>query len=234
MVEGARLGDTVFLTPNLAHGTLIGGGQVINVLLLNHTRSDGMTVSPAGWGKRPVGAWAEATGAMAGVNANWFDPFDGPAVSQRDVYGGRDHEYTALFGFTRDGALVSQHHQTVNHSVDPRVVEAVSGHPTLIHNGRVTTDFGGDPTFTRRHPRTAIGASPAGDMLIVATVDGRRPDALGMNGAETAELMRRLGAHNAVMLDGGGSSAMWIRGRGIVNRPSDPGRLVGNQIAVHG
>jgi len=35
-------------------------------------------------------------------------------------------------------------------------------------------------------------------------------------------------------LDGGGSSAMWIRGRGIVNSPSDPGgeRPVVNALMV--
>jgi exopolysaccharide biosynthesis protein len=46
--------------------------------------------------------------------------------------------------------------------------------------------------------------------------------------------MADLGAGHAVMLDGGGSSAMWIENRGVVNTQSDPGRRVGNQIAIFG
>jgi hypothetical protein len=43
-----------------------------------------------------------------------------------------------------------------------------------------------------------------------------------------------LGAVEAVNLDGGGSSAMWIKGRGIVNSPSAPGgeRPVVNALMI--
>ncbi|NUP90853.1 MAG: phosphodiester glycosidase family protein, partial [Candidatus Sumerlaeia bacterium] len=45
---------------------------------------------------------------------------------------------------------------------------------------------------------------------------------IGMNSAELASFMiTQLGAAAGATLDGGGSSAMWIQGRGIVNVPSD-------------
>ena len=89
--------------------------------------------------------------------------------------------------------------------------------------------FDTEPTATS----SDLLSLPGSDVILV-TVDGRRSDASGMTGAETARLLRRLGAYDAVMLDGGGSSAMWVAGKGVVNNPSDPGRAVGNQIAVFG
>lgn len=230
-VQAAGMDTAEFITPNIAYGTISEPGQQIHVVMIHRSAIEGMKVSPVERGREPVGAWAEAIGAAVGINANWYGPFDGPVVAAGEVYGGTDHGYTALFGFADDGRLVAQHHRAVNGSVDERIVEAVSGHPTLVHRREITTDFGEDPTFTARHPRTAIGATKSTDVIIAVVVDGRRRDANGMTGAETASLMARLGAANAVMLDGGGSSAMWIRERGVVNRPADPGRRVGNQIA---
>ena len=233
-VETRGFTTVEYITPGLVHGTIVENNQSINVVLVHRSATASMRVSPVDRGREQVGDWAKGIGATAGINANWYNPWDGPAVAGGRVYGGSDHGYTALFGFTADGDLVADHHHKVHDRVDPRVVEAVSGHPTLIHRGIPTTDFGGDLTFTDRHPRTAIGVSATVDVLILVTVDGRRSTAAGMTGAETARLLQRLGAHDAVMLDGGGSSAMWIAGKGIVNRQSEPGRAVGNQIAVFG
>lgn len=233
-VEARGFTTVEYITPALVHGTIVGNDQRVNVVLVHRSATTPMRVSPAHRGREPVGEWARAVGATAGINANWYNPFDGPAVSDGRVYGGSDHGYTALFGFTAAGDLVADHHHKIHDRVDPRVVEAVSGHPTLVHRGTPTTDFGTDPTFTERQPRTVIGVSRSVDVLILVAVDGRRADARGMTGAETTSLMQRLGAHDAVMLDGGGSTAMWISGKGIVNRQSDPGRAVGNQLAVFG
>lgn len=222
------------VAPGVVHGRYVESDQKVNVLLVHRSSGARLAVSPASRGPAPVGGWASEIGAVAAVNGNWFGPFDGPAVSNGRTYGGADHGYTALFGFTAGGDLITDHHRVVQKSVDRRVVEGVAGHPTLILDRKVTTDFGSDPTFSNRQPRTAIGVTGSIDVLILVTVDGRRSNAAGMTGSETAQLMKRLQAHHAVMLDGGGSSAMWVAGSGIVNRQSDPGRWVGNQIAVLG
>ena len=70
--------------------------------------------------------------------------------------------------------------------------------------------------------------------LILVTVDGRRPGwSAGVTLAEAARLMRSLGARDALNLDGGGSSAMTVRGR-VVSRPSDAGgeRPVSDALVV--
>lgn len=83
-----------------------------------------------------------------------------------------------------------------------------------------------------RHPRTAIGMSRSGEMLLV-TVDGRRPShSAGMTMWELAELMIDLGAKDALSLDGGGSTTMTVLGK-VRNRISDPvPRPVANALIV--
>ncbi len=74
-----------------------------------------------------------------------------------------------------------------------------------------------------RHPRTLVGVKPNGNILWI-TIDGRDINAEGMTMKEEQLLTRWLGCAAAVNLDGGGSTAMYIKGMadgGIVNYPSD-------------
>jgi hypothetical protein len=89
----------------------------------------------------------------------------------------------------------------------------VGGGPRLVRAGRLAVTG---------QPRTLAGVRDDGAILLV-TVDGRRPGwSAGMTLFEAARLMRSLGARDALNLDGGGSSAMTVRGE-VVNRPSDHG-----------
>jgi hypothetical protein len=84
-----------------------------------------------------------------------------------------------------------------------------------------------------RHPRTGIGTTADGRLLLV-TVDGRRRrHSVGMTLIEFAREFERLGATWALNLDGGGSSTMVVRGK-VVNRPSDRSgeRFVSSAILV--
>ncbi len=71
-----------------------------------------------------------------------------------------------------------------------------------------------------RHPRSAVGQTADGRVLLVA-VDGRRPGySVGMTNFELAQAMVRLGAVRAMALDGGGSTTLAFDGS-VYNRPSD-------------
>ena len=75
--------------------------------------------------------------------------------------------------------------------------------------------------FLGRHPRTAIGRDAKGVVYLVV-VDGRHKGiAEGVSIPELGLLCRWLGMVEAINLDGGGSSTLWLRGRGVVNHPSD-------------
>ncbi len=74
-----------------------------------------------------------------------------------------------------------------------------------------------------RHPRTAVAVTENKRVLLI-TVDGRNENSAGMSLFELAKLMRWLKSDDAINLDGGGSTAMWVDGygeNGIVNYPAD-------------
>jgi hypothetical protein len=121
----------------------------------------------------------------------------------------------------------------------------VNGGPFLVRDGRRFVDawhegfvHPDDPSFyfgfgVSRNPRTMAGLTRRGDLLLV-TVDGRAPGySIGMSFVEQSRVMRALGSRDAMNLDGGGSTAMAVRGQ-LVGRPSDTTgeRPVGDVVAV--
>lgn len=61
------------------------------------------------------------------------------------------------------------------------------------------------------NPRTYAGASGNGRYLYLLVVDGRDNVSAGVSTRDGADLIRHLGASDAVLLDGGGSSTMVVR-----------------------
>ena len=102
--------------------------------------------------------------------------------------------------------------------------DIIGGAGLLAHNGRYLKNWRPERLqkgfAEMRHPRTMIGIARDRAIWLVV-VDGRQPElSAGMTLVELRELTRRLQLTDAVNLDGGGSTTMWVRGR-IVNRPSD-------------
>lgn len=113
--------------------------------------------------------------------------------------------------------------------------EAVGGFPALLVGGRNVLGLQSvRPAFGEaRHPRTAVGWTADGARVFLVVVDGRQEHSDGMTLPELVHLFRRLGAAEALNLDGGGSTAMTVRGR-LVNSPSDEDgeREVANVLAL--
>ena len=66
-------------------------------------------------------------------------------------------------------------------------------------------------------PRSAIGYNDSGDVIMMV-VDGRQVDSRGVYLKELALLMSQFKCREAINLDGGGSSALFVDGN-LVNRP---------------
>ena len=74
--------------------------------------------------------------------------------------------------------------------------------------------------FTDRHPRTFVGFDRDTTVVFLCVVDGRQAASAGMTFREMGEFLLKIGAWNAVNLDGGGSTTMVVRHE-VVNSPSD-------------
>ena len=104
------------------------------------------------------------------------------------------------------------------------VREAVCGRSTLLlKNGEQLDQSGNTMPVANMEPRTAIGATADGK-LILLVCDGRNMrGSAGFTLAELADKLIALGAVDAVNLDGGGSSTMVGSDGKVLNRPSDTG-----------
>ncbi len=207
--------------------------QNINILLVNlRKREIGLEYSP---GKNVrTSQQASEAGALASVNAGFFDVKNGGSVT-----------YIRTGGKITDADTASKWKKNVNLN---GAVMVSGGHHVIIEQTHQNSWFDSHPEFEdilvtgpllaedgsparmpatslviSRHPRTAIGVRNM-HKVILLTLDGRTSEAAGMTLKELASFMILLKCRDAVNLDGGGSTTMWIRGKpfsGVVNMPSD-------------
>jgi len=195
--------------PNLRIVASPGGGEV--------SGGGGKTVSVR------VSSFVRDKGLLAGINALPFDPSSGAEGEPRTnvglvIAGGvtlsPPHKSFDALVFYKDGhAAIAAQSEIPGH--DPGGVEnAVGGFYRILEHGELAprvlslTDSGAKRP---RHPRSAAGISPDGKFLYLLVIDGRQIKSTGCTEAETALLLKALGATDAINFDGGGSSAMALR-----------------------
>ena len=112
------------------------------------------------------------------------------------------------------------------------VKHIISGGPYLVKDNQIFIDTTAQKlqSIGGRNPRTAIGYTKENDLVLVA-VDGREGSSIGLTLNELAKLMKDLGCTNAINLDGGGSTVMYINGQ-IVNRPQQQGGIALSNVLV--
>lgn len=97
----------------------------------------------------------------------------------------------------------------IEYYISPDIKEAevaFGGGAMLVENGVEVNEF--SHTVSGYQPRSAIGVSEDGKTMYIVAVDGRQDISRGMSMSQLAKLMLSLGCHNAVNLDGGGSTNM--------------------------
>lgn len=106
---------------------------------------------------------------------------------------------------------------------------AFGGGAMLVSDGKEVTEF--SHTVSGYHPRSAIGIDQTGKKLYLVAVDGRQENSKGMTMQELAKLMVSLGCHQAVNLDGGGSTKMlastvWNEAMHTANSPTENRKVI--------
>lgn len=177
---------------------------------------------------------ARAEGAIAAINAGFFDTgpgtcppldlikIDGVVASYNHLTGAAQR----ALGLDVDGNPMID---WVGANRDwPAAHHAIGSYPSLVTDGAILLEPDKDSGFfDDQHPRTAIGLTAA-NVLLLVTVDGRAETGSGMTLRQLAQHMVNLGAVDAMNLDGGGSTTMWIADQsinGVVNSPSDDAAL---------
>jgi exopolysaccharide biosynthesis protein len=211
---------------------------------LRLTRGD--TAGGKEYRSQTTSTYARQTGAVIGVNAGFFGPVVDAEGVAMDAAG-----FVVADGVVTSPPLIPEADSAVvkavvcfavryviiedTKSCPPAFREGLAAGPRLLRDGVVAAD----PANTTRHPRTALGISARGDKVWFVVTDGRQAGySEGATLTEMADLLKGLGAINAINLDGGGSSAIVFAdpqsGQRVLNRPiqnGSPGRE--RPVATH-
>ena len=227
--------QTVAVAPGIVwkqkvYSNYAGGRQTINTLAIDLTNPTVSIRPHGGDGCIRPSRTAPLEGALAAINAGFFDTGPGrcPPLDLIKIEG-EVVSYNRLTGAPQRSVGVAADGTPIIAWVDankdwPAAWSAIGSYPSLVNDGVIAISPDKDSDFfDGRHPRTALGLTSDQQMLLV-TVDGRGPAGLGMTLAQLAQHLLNLGAVQGVNLDGGGSTAMWIANQsltGVVNFPSD-------------
>ncbi|MFT3713244.1 MAG: phosphodiester glycosidase family protein [Archangium sp.] len=179
---------------------------------------------------RTVEGHARAANAEVAINGDFFSwgsfKPSGLAVTNGKQWNGTSRGFEGFLAFNGRHAGVMK----PNSSNPDWSENAVSARPTVLVDGKLTLS---DPAKNDRSARSGIGISKDGRTLYLVAVQGRS----GVNGLTATELgkfMRSLGADDALAMDSGGSSQLYVKGRGMVQKSTDPGgsRGVANVVMV--
>ena len=188
------------------------------------------------WGGRTTSEFLTEFKCQVALNGSIFDVFakkrgdpmhvEGLSLSRGDFYLSTNRWDALLIGTNRQAWLARSAADA------PGAYNGLSGFYALLINGKNNGGMG------TRHPRSAVGVSRNGRYLILMAIDGRQAGySESASTGETAEWIRKLGAYNALNLDGGGSTALVIEGPDGVpvelNRPCGPPPGVERRVANH-
>ena len=178
-----------------------------------------------------VSAMARRSGAVAGINGDYFDinasgrP-TGVLVQNGALVHAPDGRAALVVHADRSVAFA-----TFANANDPQlagIVTAIGGGPLLLSGG-APVDDPASPNYAERAlriPAAAAARFPDGTLALIV-IDGRHlATSIGVNRAELQALIAALGATDAMLFDSGGSATLVARRRGdaeatVVNDPSD-------------
>ena len=213
--------------------SLFGSNQNINILEVKLNGRNHVDLGEDPQKLTGTSEFAAEGHAIAAINGTFFDMrhggsedyirSDGKVINQTRVKTGGHRS------FHQQAAIVIDHKKIKivrwdstadweDHLVGEDVM--VSG-PLLIHDGQtIAWDTAGG--FFRRNPRSALAIRR--NRLYLIAVDGRNAQAAGMSISELTRFLKWMKLPEAINLDGGGSTTLWVKNYpygGIVNHPSD-------------
>ena len=232
--EKKKIAKGITLKRYCYNNTLFNSNQNVTILEI---KTKGKTKIDLGFERtklRKTSDYGKSADAIAAINGTFFDIKNGGSVDFLKVNDTVINQNRLLKDSTRarhqQAALVIEDGKLTIEKWDgskdwEKNLEAetvmLSG-PLLLH--RNTPELLDSSAFNKAsNPRSAIAVIKKNKIAFI-TVDGRNENANGMSIFELAKVMRWLEYKDAVNLDGGGSTTLWVNnepGNGVVNYPSD-------------
>ncbi len=227
---------------------LFNSNQIISVLILPKRNLDKFKLEYA-YGKKELvktSLLAKSKNALAAINGGFFNMDSGGSVTYFEINDSTINRTitselkwakptTVMNGavvLTKDNkflvqaALIDNEYQLSKNEASV----LVTGPLLLLNSEKVTMP--NNPIVKARHPRTLIGITK--QLILLIAIDGRSKEADGISLLEAQVFLLSIGCVDAVNLDGGGSTTMWLKQMGIVNNPSDKTgeRAVSNALLI--
>ncbi|UMB60685.1 phosphodiester glycosidase family protein [Lutibacter sp. A80] len=209
--------------------TLFNSNQIISLLILQKNAANKYNLA-FGYNNTELvqtSTIAKKNNAIAAINGGFFNMKDGGSVTYFEVNDTVINKTSNPNNKLMDGAIIIKNDFDItlelansDHYYEASKQEAavlITG-PLLLQNSKALKLP--DMKFVNnRHPRTCLCKTE--ESVILITIDGRQKEAHGMNLMETQDYLKTLNCIDAINLDGGGSTTMWLQDKGIVNFPSD-------------
>lgn len=191
--------------------------------------------NPFGGTLKPTSEIAQSVGAVAAVNAGFFDMKNGGAVDFIKIKGqvfdtSRVYAKQRLPFKQAISAFTIKDNQVkiIKGEQDKGWEDKLDAAYVLLTGPLLLFDKEAQPLAKtafndNRHPRTCACVTSDQKLLIV-TIDGRAAESEGVSLNELIILLQSLKCKDAINFDGGGSTTMYIKGQpenGVVNYPSD-------------
>jgi len=225
--------DTIIFT-EIRTDTLYNSKQVINILEIPDQmfKDYELQMAYVKKGLENTSVLAQRANAKAAINGGFFNVDEGGSVT----YSERNDSIVSLtcppdvkwcmpeamingaIVFTKDNQLIVEpfKSETYYQNSNKEAFVLRSG-PFLIKDSKKYIPE--SPFSEKRHPRSCLGKTKNSVLLIA--INGRSEEADGMNFTEVQDFLLQLGCTDAINLDGGGSTTLWSKEKGIVNHPTD-------------
>jgi len=194
--------------------------------------------------------FAEEANALVALNGGFFDVEKGGSVAYLEANGKTiaktrlSKEKWAKTDSLLNGAIILDNSGSLKLEIakpasfyeqSDRENSVMVAGPMLLLNGKELL-LENSSFVKKRHPRSCLCETSDNSILFIA-IDGRSESASGMSLGETQQLLLRLNCRNAINLDGGGSTTLWVNDgveKRIVNHPSDTAgeRPVANALLI--
>lgn len=230
-----KIGKGLSLKTCWFENSLFNSNQNISVLELSNKRKYKFDIGFDPKVLIPTSEFGKKANAIAAINGTFFDVKNGGSVDfiksngevineNRLLTNGKRaiHQKSAIV--IKNGKLnIEKWNNEENWEKSLFADDIMVSGPLLILN-QMEEKLDTSNTFNKtRHPRTAVAITKNNNVLLI-TVDGRNANSAGMSLFELSKVLFWLNAKDAINLDGGGSTTLWLNnrvGNGIINYPTD-------------